>query len=76
MPKVELKPIPSHLIYEFLDPDNRFSVIVSSKLGGLRLKKLLDVLRRYSGAVGYSINDIKGLSPSFCMLRIFLDEYH
>jgi len=33
-PKVELKPLPSYLRHEFLDPDHKFSVIISAKLGG------------------------------------------
>jgi len=63
-PKVDLKPLSSHLRYEFLDPDNKFPVIVSSKLDGPQLEKLLNVLRKHRGAIGYSIDDIKGLSPS------------
>jgi len=74
--KVELKPLPSHLRYEFLDPDHKFPIIVSSKLDGPQLKKLLDVIRKHRGAIAYSIDDIKGLSPSLCMHRLFLDEGH
>ena len=37
---------------------------------------MLDVLRKHRGAIGYSVDDIHGLSPSFCMHRIFLDEGH
>ena len=31
-PKIELKPPPSHLRYEFLDSDHKFPIIVSVKL--------------------------------------------
>ena len=55
--KVELKPLPSHLRYEFLDPDHKFPIIVSSKLDGTQLEKLLDVLRKHRGTIGYSIDD-------------------
>jgi len=75
-PKVELKPLPSHLRYDFLDPDHKFPLIISSKLDDPQLEKLLDVLRKHRGAIGYSIDDIKGLSPSLCMHRIFLDKGH
>ena len=70
--KVELKPLPSHLRYEFLDSAHKFPVIVNTKLDGLWLEQLLDVLRKHWGAIGYDIDDIQGLSPSFCMHRIFL----
>ena len=75
-PKVELKPLPSHLKYEFLDSSHQFPVIVNAKLDGPQLEQLLDVLRKHRGAIGYSIDDIRGLSPSFCMHRIFLDDSH
>ena len=68
--------MPSHLKYEFLDPDRKFPVIFSSKLDDPQLEKLLDVLRKHRSAIGYSIDDIKGLSPSLCMHCIFLDEGH
>jgi len=74
--KVELKPLPSHLKYKFLDSAHEFPIIVNAKLDGPQLEKFLDVLRKHSGAIGYSINDIQGLSPSFCMHRIFLNEGH
>jgi len=31
---------------------------------------------KHKGAAGYSINDIKGLSPLLCIHRIFLDHCH
>ena len=73
---VELKPLPSHLRYEFFDPSHQFSVIVSAKLNGPQLEQLLDVLCKHKGAVGYSIYDIRRLSPSFYMHHIFLDDGH
>jgi len=36
----------------------------------------LSVLQKYTGAISYSIYDVKGISPSFCMHRILLDEGH
>jgi len=74
--KVELKPLPSHLRHKFLDPNHKFPIIVSSKLDGPQLKKLLDVLRKHKGAIRYSTDNIKGLSPSLYMYHIFLDEGH
>jgi len=75
-PKVELKPLPPHLTYTLLDPNHKFLIIISAKLDDSQFKDLLDVLRRHRGAVGYSIDDIKRISPSLCMHRIFLDEGH
>ena len=74
--KVEQKPLPSHLMYEFLDSSHQFPIIVNAELDGPQLEQLLDVLRKHRGAIGYSIDDIRGLSPSFCMHRIFLYDSH
>jgi len=76
VPKVELKPLPSHLRYEFLDPKHKYPIIVNAKLNSPQLEKLLDALRKYRGAINYSIDDIKDLSPSLCMHCIFLAEGH
>ena len=32
--KVELKPLPLHLRYEFFDPEHQFPIVVSAKLDG------------------------------------------
>ena len=73
-PKVELKPLPSSLKYVFLDDDENYPVIVNAKLDDASILKLLDVLKKYRSVIGYSINDIKGISPSLCMHRILLDD--
>ncbi|XP_042027227.1 uncharacterized protein LOC121774410 [Salvia splendens] len=36
--------------------------------------KLLRVLRKHKGAIGWSVSDLKGISPTVCMHRILLDE--
>lgn len=40
-PNVELKPLPLHLRYEFLGPNQTFYVIISTKLNDAQTKKLL-----------------------------------
>ena len=75
-PEVELKPLPSHLRCEFLGMNDTFPVIISASLDGTQIAKLLSVLKKYKDVMGYSINDIKGISPSFCMHRILLNNEH
>jgi len=75
-PKVELKPLPPLLRYEFLDPDHQFLVIASAKLDGPQLEKLLGVFRKHKGVIGYNIGDIKGHSHSLCMHHIILKKGH
>ncbi|XP_057251811.1 uncharacterized protein LOC130591881 [Beta vulgaris subsp. vulgaris] len=74
--KLELKPLPSHLKYAFLDDAEECPVIVSTKLTDSQLSQLLTVLRMHKKAIGYSIDDLKGISPDFCMHRINLEENH
>ncbi|KAL0729919.1 hypothetical protein Bca4012_026012 [Brassica carinata] len=73
-PKVELKPLPHGVRYAFLGPNETYPVIVSSELTELELSQLLNALKRFRKAIGYSLDDIKGISPSLCMHRIHLED--
>ena len=37
-------------------------------------KKLLVILRKYKEAIAWSIEDLKGISPSICMHKILLED--
>nr|KYP49927.1 hypothetical protein KK1_028318 [Cajanus cajan] len=75
-PKLELKILSSHLKYVFLEEGGSKSVIISSSLSTLEEEKLVRVLKFYQGAIGWSISDLKGISPAYCMHKIFMeDEY-
>ncbi|KAL0702240.1 hypothetical protein Bca4012_058362 [Brassica carinata] len=73
-PKVELKPLPHGVRYAFLGPNQSYPVIVSSELTELELSQLLNALKKFRKAIGYSLDDIKGISPSLCMHRIHLED--
>ncbi|XP_068657999.1 uncharacterized protein [Aristolochia californica] len=73
-PNPDLKPLPSHLKYMFLGNGGTFPVIISSKLGAPQEEKLVQVLKEHKTAIGWTIANIKGISPSICMLRIVLEE--
>ncbi|XP_020250927.1 uncharacterized protein LOC109828314 [Asparagus officinalis] len=75
-PKVELKPLPSSLRYEFLGPDFTYPVIVNACLNENETDKLLRTLRMHRKVIGYTMNDIKGINPSICMHRILLEDDH
>ncbi|CAM8978611.1 unnamed protein product [Rhodiola kirilowii] len=70
----ELKPIPSNLRYEFLGSNATYPVIVGATLNEDETSKLVHVLKANKKALGYSIDDITGISPSLCMHRINLEE--
>ena len=57
-----------------MDDEGLKPVIVNASLDDSSLAKLLDVLKTYQGVIGYSIDDIKGISPSIAMHRITLDD--
>ncbi|XP_058761198.1 uncharacterized protein LOC131634545 [Vicia villosa] len=71
---VELKTLPNDLRYEFLDEELKRPVIVNADIERTETKKLLNVLRKYPTALCYNISDLKGISTSICMHRIFLEE--
>ncbi|PIN00904.1 DNA-directed DNA polymerase [Handroanthus impetiginosus] len=73
-PTLELKPLPSHLCYAYLGESDTLPVIISSSLSDLQVEKLLRVLKNHKGTIGWTIADIKGISPSFCMHKILLED--
>ena len=73
-PKLELKPLPSHLKYTFLGVEETFPVIISSSLELDQENKLLEILRTHRTALGWTIAYIKGISPLICTHRIHLEE--
>ena len=73
-PNLELKTLPSTLKYSFLDEEKSKLVIISSKLDIKQEEKLLEVLRRNEEAIGWTLTNLKGLDPSLCTHRIFLED--
>ncbi|XP_071939803.1 uncharacterized protein [Coffea arabica] len=73
-PKVELKQLPDNLKYAFLGDGDTLAVIISSKLTALEEEKLIRVLKDHKEAIGWTVTDIKGLSPATCMHRILLED--
>jgi hypothetical protein len=70
VPKVDLKPLPKG----FLGLDKTYPVFVSDELSPEENEKLLNLLKKHIKVIGYSINDLKGLSPAFCTHRIPMED--
>ena len=51
-------------------------MIVVASLTPEEGEKLLRVLREHRTALGWTIFDIKGISPSICMHKILMEELH
>ena len=75
-PKMEQKPLPSHLKYAYLGVESTLPVIISASLTELEEEKLLRVFRDHKHAIGWSLADLKGIRPSMCMHRILLEDGH
>ncbi|XLR23427.1 hypothetical protein S83_051327, partial [Arachis hypogaea] len=73
-PKSELKPLPPHLKYTYLEDNQKFPVIIARELTSQQEEQLLRVLRKHKKAIGWSLADIVGISPQVCEHRIFLEE--
>lgn len=69
-----LKPLPNHLRYAFLGDNSTFAVNILASLDNLEEEKLLGVLRKYKSALGWTIADIKGISPSTCLYKILMED--
>ncbi|CAN6700840.1 unnamed protein product [Malus baccata var. baccata] len=73
-PILDLKPLPSHLKYIFLGENETLPAIISSSLTAQEEEKLVRVLKEFKSALGWTLADIKGISPITCMHHIFLEE--
>ena len=69
-----MKELPKHLKYAFLEDGTSKPVIILIDLTKHREQKLLEILKKYKGAIAWSIDDLKGISPSICMHKIILEE--
>nr|GEZ49457.1 reverse transcriptase domain-containing protein [Tanacetum cinerariifolium] len=58
-PKLELKELPSHLKYAFLEETNKLPVIIAKDLKDDEKEALLKVLKSHKRAIAWKITDIK-----------------
>ncbi|XP_073138896.1 uncharacterized protein [Henckelia pumila] len=73
-PKIELKSLPDHLKYIYRGDEETLPVIISKKLTEDQEERLVTVLKEHKTAIGWTLADIKGISPSICMHRILLED--
>ena len=69
-----LKELPSHLKYAYLELLKSKPVIISARLSDTEEQKLLKILKNYQESIAWSIDELKGISPSICMHKILLEE--
>jgi hypothetical protein len=62
----DLKPLPDDLKYAYIDDKKIYPVSISYKLSGKEEERLLEILRKHRGAMGFTLDDLKGISPTIC----------
>nr|GFD27493.1 reverse transcriptase domain-containing protein [Tanacetum cinerariifolium] len=57
-PEVELKDLPPHLEYAFLEGDNKLPVIIAKELGDAEKAALIKGLKSHKRAIAWKLSDI------------------
>jgi hypothetical protein len=70
-PIFELKPLPDDLKYAYIDDKKIYPVIICSKLSVKEEERLLEILRKHRGAMGYTDGAVMMMPES---LIAFVDE--
>nr|GEW51903.1 reverse transcriptase domain-containing protein [Tanacetum cinerariifolium] len=73
-PVVELKVLPLHLEYAFLEGDDKLPVIIAKDLSVEEKTALLTVLKSHKRAIAWKLSDIMGINPEFCTYKILMEE--
>ncbi|GJU31753.1 reverse transcriptase domain-containing protein [Tanacetum coccineum] len=74
IPEVELKELPPHLEYAFLEENNKLPVIISKDLSQDEKTSLINVLKNQKQAIAWKLSDIRGIDPEFCSHKILLED--
>ncbi|GJU77827.1 reverse transcriptase domain-containing protein [Tanacetum coccineum] len=72
--EVELKDLPPHLEYAFLEDNNKLPVIIAKDLSVDEKTALIKVLKSRKRAIAWKLSDIKGINPEFCSHKILMEE--
>jgi hypothetical protein len=51
-------------------------MIISDRLSHDETRKVVSILEKYRSVIGYSLKDLKGISPSLCTHRIPMEQEH
>lgn len=71
---VELKELPEHFEYVFLEEEHKRLVIISSTLEASQKERLVSMLREHKKPIAWSISDIKAINLSFCAHKILIED--
>nr|GEZ88773.1 reverse transcriptase domain-containing protein [Tanacetum cinerariifolium] len=71
---VELKELPPHLEYAFLEGDDKLPVIIAKDLSVEEKTALINILKSHKRAITWKLSDIKGINPEFYTHKILMEE--
>nr|GEV08378.1 hypothetical protein [Tanacetum cinerariifolium] len=72
-PEVELKDLPPHLEYAFLEGNNKLPVIIAKALKDEEKSALIKVLKSHKRAIAWKLSDIQDTSECFEQILDFLN---
>nr|GEW53868.1 hypothetical protein [Tanacetum cinerariifolium] len=72
--ELELKELPSHLEYAFLEDTDKLPVIIAKDLKDVEKEALIKVLKSHKRAIAWKISNIKGIDPRFYTHKILMEE--
>ncbi|GKB81367.1 reverse transcriptase domain-containing protein, partial [Tanacetum coccineum] len=73
-PELELKDLPSHLEYAYLEGTDKLPVIIAKNLKDDEIEAFLKVLKSHKRAIVWKITNIKGIDPRVCTHKILMEE--
>ncbi|GKE35646.1 reverse transcriptase domain-containing protein [Tanacetum coccineum] len=73
-PEVELKDLPPHLEYAFLEGTDKLPVIIAKDLKYQEKATLIKVLKSHKRALAWQLSDIKGINPEFYTHKILMED--
>ena len=62
----ELQPLPDNLKYAYLHEKKIYHVIISANLSKHEEERLLKTVKKHRATIGYTLDDLKGISPTLC----------
>ncbi|GJZ60317.1 reverse transcriptase domain-containing protein [Tanacetum coccineum] len=73
-PRVELKDLPPHLEYAFLEDNNKLPVIIAKDLSVDEKTALIKVLKSRKRAIAWKLSDIKVLTRNFVLIKSLMER--
>nr|GEW57583.1 reverse transcriptase domain-containing protein [Tanacetum cinerariifolium] len=72
--EVELKDLPPHLEYAFLEGDDKLPVIIAIDLSVEEKTALITIIKSHKRAISWKLSDIKGIDSEICTHKILMEE--